>query len=102
MACRMMDASGVQKAAAAFVALLLVIVGNGCFWHTQYDFVLVEQDANGTFRRNDAGVTSLIGYAGGRFESPSGAVCYHGLPHSDYSRLGAAGLWLIGCWMVHR
>ena len=22
------------------------------------------------------------------YESPSGAVCYHGLPHTDYSRLG--------------
>jgi len=67
-----------------------IYFGNGCFWHTQYDFVVVEQDPDGPFRRNDTGVTSLVGYAGGRFESPSGAVCYHGLPHSDYSRLGHA------------
>mmetsp|Transcript_77105 Transcript_77105/g.156975 ORF Transcript_77105/g.156975 Transcript_77105/m.156975 type:complete len:352 (+) Transcript_77105:34-1089(+) len=67
-----------------------IYFGNGCFWHTQYDFVVVEQDPDGPFRRNDSAVTSLIGYAGGRYESPSGAVCYHGLPHTDYSRLGHA------------
>lgn len=67
-----------------------IYFGNGCFWHTQYDFVVVEQDPDGPFRRNDSAVTSLIGYAGGRYENPSGAVCYHGLPHTDYSRLGHA------------
>lgn len=89
--------------------------GNGCFWHTQYDFVVLEQHPAGPFRRNDTEVTSLVGYAGGRlnlrlaefgipmcwrlvvlaerrllpgFQSPSGAVCYHGWPGTDYSRLG--------------
>lgn len=68
-----------------------VYVGNGCFWHTQYDFVLLEQDVNGPFGgRSDANVTSLVGYAGGRHQSTSGAVCYHGFPHSDYGKLGHA------------
>lgn len=67
-----------------------IYFGNGCFWHTQYDFVVVEQNPDGPFGRNDSAVTSLIGYAGGRYESPSGAVCYHGFPHTDYSRLGHA------------
>ncbi|CAK9050572.1 unnamed protein product [Durusdinium trenchii] len=67
-----------------------VYFGNGCFWHTQYDFVVLEQHPAGPFRRNDTEVTSLVGYAGGRFQSPSGAVCYHGWPGTDYSRLGHA------------
>ena len=32
------------------------------------------------------------------YESPSGAVCYHGLPHTDYSRLGQVQplIWELG------
>ena len=67
-----------------------IYLGNGCFWHTQYDFVVLEQNVSGPFKRNDSSVTSLVGFAGGRFESPSGAVCYHGLPGTDYSRMGHA------------
>lgn len=40
--------------------------GNGCFWHTQYDTFLIEEDPAGPFRRNQSGITSLVGYAGGR------------------------------------
>jgi len=64
-----------------------VYFGNGCFWHTQYDTVVVEQSS---FSRGDIDVTSLVGYAGGLYESAAGLVCYHGLPHTDYGRLGHA------------
>ena len=66
-------------------------VGNGCFWHTQYDTVVLEQDASGPFGgRSDANVTSLVGYAGGHFKSPgaAGTACYHGIPGTDYGKLG--------------
>lgn len=66
-----------------------VYLGNGCFWHTQYDFVVAEQAVDGPFRgRGHRNITSLVGYAGGNFRSPSGTVCYHGSPTTDYSRLG--------------
>lgn len=66
-----------------------VYLGNGCFWHTQYDVVVVEQGS--VFgNRTDEEVTALVGYAGGLYESKSGSVCYHGLPHTDYGRLGHA------------
>jgi len=66
-----------------------VYFGNGCFWHTQYDFVLAEQEVNGVFGgRSDADITSLVGYAGGNYQSPSGTACYHGIPSLDYNRLG--------------
>lgn len=35
-------------------------------------------------------ITSLVGFAGGRYQSAGGAVCYGGLPATDYSRLGHA------------
>lgn len=55
--------------------------------------VVTEQEAGGAFGstgRPDANVTSLIGYAGGLYQSQSGAVCYHGLPSMDYSKMGHA------------
>eukprot|EP00927_Polykrikos_kofoidii_P054513 TRINITY_DN48925_c0_g1_i1.p1 TRINITY_DN48925_c0_g1~~TRINITY_DN48925_c0_g1_i1.p1 ORF type:complete len:354 (+),score=41.01 TRINITY_DN48925_c0_g1_i1:156-1217(+) len=65
--------------------------GNGCFWHTQYDFVMLEQKHGGVFgNRSDEAVTSLVGYAGGDYQSASGSVCYHGWPGTDYGRLGHA------------
>ena len=71
-----------------------VYLGQGCFWHTQYDFVVIEQQQdNNTFGgRSDAQVTSLVGYAGGRYTSGTAKrdVCYHGLAHTDYNRLGHA------------
>ncbi|CAE7774005.1 unnamed protein product [Symbiodinium pilosum] len=70
---------------------LSVYLGNGCFWHTQYDTFVVESDPADAFGgRNMSEITSLIGYAGGRYQSAGGAVCYHGLPATDYSRLGHA------------
>mmetsp|Transcript_41832 Transcript_41832/g.98049 ORF Transcript_41832/g.98049 Transcript_41832/m.98049 type:complete len:387 (+) Transcript_41832:69-1229(+) len=66
-----------------------VYFGQGCFWHTQYDTVVIEQDGTSPFGgRLDHEVTSLVGYAGGRYESPSGTACYHGFPATDYGRLG--------------
>ena len=69
-----------------------IYLGNGCFWHTQYDFVVLEQQPRGAFApgRADAAVTSLVGYAGGNFKSPgpAGTACYHGTPGTDYGRLG--------------
>lgn len=68
-----------------------VYFGNGCFWHTQYDLVVLEQEVAGVFKnRSDRDVTSLVGYAGGRYQSASGTACYHGLPWTDYSKLGHA------------
>jgi peptide methionine sulfoxide reductase MsrA len=67
-----------------------VYFGQGCFWHTQYDTVLIEQTANGAFgARSDAEVTSLVGYAGGKYAGGD-SVCYHGLPATDYGKLGHA------------
>ncbi|CAK0834366.1 unnamed protein product [Prorocentrum cordatum] len=66
-----------------------IYLGNGCFWHTQYDVVMVEQ-GSAFGNRTDGEVTALVGYAGGLYESQSGSVCYHGLPHTDYGRLGHA------------
>ena len=69
-----------------------IYFGAGCFWHIQYEFVRAEQDATGPFcgGRDDAGVSSLAGYAGGKWQSPLASVCYHGMPHADYGRLGHA------------
>jgi len=70
-----------------------VYFGNGCFWHTQYDMVVTEQKVGGAFGpigRQDSNVTALVGYAGGLYQSQSGAVCYHGLPSMDYSKMGHA------------
>ena len=71
-----------------------IYFGNGCFWHTQYDMVVLEQDTEGPFGgRPDAQVTSLVGYAGGNWASPGGGggkACYHGTPGTDYGRLGHA------------
>lgn len=65
-------------------------LGNGCFWHTQYDTAVVEQGTSGAFApgRTDAAVTSLVGYAGGNWMSPGGTACYHGVPATDYGKLG--------------
>jgi peptide methionine sulfoxide reductase MsrA len=67
-----------------------VWLGNGCFWHTQYDMVTVEQGpAFG--HRDDEHITSLVGYAGGLYTSPEGLVCYHGGPSGSlYEDLGHA------------
>lgn len=68
-----------------------IYLGNGCFWHTQYDFVLLEQAADGPFGgRADTAVTSLVGYAGGNYASlgPRPTACYHGIPMLDYGKLG--------------
>jgi peptide methionine sulfoxide reductase MsrA len=68
-----------------------IYFGSGCFWHMQYEFVSLEQDGTGAFGgRDDAHLSSLAGYAGGKWESPQGSVCYHGMPHADYGRLGHA------------
>lgn len=61
--------------------------GNGCFWHTQYDMFMVEQKGPSN-RSSDTSITSLVGYGGGRYTSRGGAVCYHGNPSTDYSKLG--------------
>jgi len=64
-----------------------VYLGNGCFWHTQYDFYEVEK--SNVFERDDGDITALVGYAGGMETSTEGKVCYHnGPPGSDYHKLG--------------
>lgn len=64
-----------------------VYFGMGCFWHTQYDTFLVERQPPFS-RAADKAITSLVGYAGGRYMSRGGSVCYHGNPSTDYSLLG--------------
>lgn len=68
-----------------------VWLGNGCFWHTQFDTVQIEQDRTGPFARSDPEVTSLVGYAGGDYTGAGGLVCYPGGPAgSQYEPLGHA------------
>eukprot|EP00928_Gymnodinium_smaydae_P018642 TRINITY_DN17101_c0_g1_i1.p1 TRINITY_DN17101_c0_g1~~TRINITY_DN17101_c0_g1_i1.p1 ORF type:complete len:352 (+),score=38.41 TRINITY_DN17101_c0_g1_i1:58-1113(+) len=68
-----------------------IYLGQGCFWHTQYDTVVLEQRPNDVFGgRTNLQVSSLVGYAGGQYQSLSGTACYHSLPHTDYSRMGHA------------
>lgn len=76
---------------------LPVFIGNGCFWHTQYDTVRIEQDPLGPFGgRSDLEVTSRVGYAGGTIASPDGRVCYHGGPSGTmYETLGHAEACLV-------
>jgi len=63
---------------------LAVYFGNGCFWHTQYDFYNVETDPNGPFNRSYKDATARTGYAGGKGEGANGQVCYvHGPPPSN-------------------
>jgi peptide methionine sulfoxide reductase MsrA len=64
-----------------------VYFGYGCFWHGQYDMWKVEREK---MKRSIAQTTSLVGYAGGLYESGAGKVCYHGLPSSSYGQLGHA------------
>ena len=68
-----------------------VYLGQGCFWHTQYDFYKLESHAASPFKgRAHANITALVGYAGGLFQQNGleGRVCYHGERSMDYSRLG--------------
>jgi peptide methionine sulfoxide reductase MsrA len=67
-----------------------VYLGQGCFWHTQYDLFRIERDPAGPFRRAGKRITALAGYAGGGWTAPAGRVCYHGEDASDYSLLGHA------------
>ena len=60
-----------------------VYLGNGCFWHTQYDLFLVETKWGRPHER----ISSRIGYAGGTLESPDGLVCYHRGPVSLVTKL---------------
>lgn len=69
-----------------------VYFGQGCFWHTQFDFWQLEVAAGDSpfGGRSAAAATALVGYAGGQLASLAGAVCYHGNPATDYNRLGHA------------
>ncbi|KAH8093514.1 hypothetical protein JL720_4650 [Aureococcus anophagefferens] len=54
-----------------------VYLGNGCFWHTQYDF------SSSSGRALDE-VTARVGYAGGVGGSPDNLVCYYRGPPKSY------------------
>ena len=70
---------------------LAVYFGNGCFWHTQYDFYTVEIDTQGPFQRTMGEVTGRVGYAGGKGTGPAGQVCYHGGPEgTEYENMAYA------------
>jgi len=64
----------------------LVYFGVGCFWHIQHELVQAERDL---LQRNDATLTALTGYAGGKAVGSEGRVCYHNLRGiADYGKLG--------------
>ena len=69
-----------------------IYLGQGCFWHTQYDFFHIENSNEEYFNaRSYKNITSLVGYAGGNYVSGADkAVCYHGAIHKDYNKLGHA------------
>lgn len=68
-----------QHRRAACPYSLAVYFGNGCFWHTQYDFFLVERSNLAPFGRSLGDVTGRVGYGGGVGSGPNGQVCYvHG------------------------
>lgn len=63
-----------------------IYFGNGCFWHSQYEFVKAEREILG---RSDMELTTRTGYAGGTSTDKEGRVCYHNLQRvADYGRLG--------------
>jgi len=67
---------------------LPVYFGNGCFWHTQHEFVEAERRILG---RSDDELTALAGYAGGRRVGQDGMVCYHNSKNvAEYGTLGHA------------
>lgn len=79
----------------------LVYFGNGCFWERQYAMVNIEMGCNlkyktpacnRPFHRDLAQVSSVVGYAGGTRQSPSGKVCYHhkgdSIDGTQYEELG--------------
>lgn len=57
----------------------------GCFsMHEALCVPPQNQDKKGVFGgRSDRNTTSLVGYAGGRYQSSSGTACYHGLPGTN-------------------
>lgn len=66
-----------------------VYFGNGCFWGRQYDFAMTEERVLG---RAPGEVSAVVGYAGGKVQSPSGKVCYYYTTDRDsvYEHLGHA------------
>ncbi len=75
--------------ASASDAVEPVYFGNGCYWGRQYDFVKTEQTKLG---RTEKDISAVVGYAGGRKDSPSGKVCYYYTNELDtiYEKLGHA------------
>lgn len=65
-----------------------VYFGNGCFWGRQKDFV----DAEMSMGRSPNEISAVVGYAGGKIQSPKNKVCYYYTPEKDtvYERLGHA------------
>jgi len=65
----------------------LLYLGNGCFWERQWAYLNIEMH---DFKRPDAALTSVVGYAGGRAPPENDYVCYHTGDAHDYSSLGHA------------
>jgi len=65
--------------------------GEGCFWKRQFAYALVELDPAGPFKRNNASVSSVVGYAGS-LDTAGGQVCYDARANVsvDYGELGHA------------
>ena len=65
-----------------------VYFGNGCFWGRQKDFV----DAEVSMGRTGKDISAIVGYAGGKIQSPKNKVCYYYTPEKEtvYERLGHA------------
>merc|ERR1711907_87695 len=65
-------------------------LGNGCFWERQYAYAMLEMNATGPFKRSNASVTSVVGYAGAKGTGKDGLVCYDTGKSNDYGTLGYA------------
>ena len=76
-------------AASGAGSKVAVYLGDGCYWHTQYDMYMTERAA--PFSRGAAQITSRVGYAGSTKTGPGGQVCYHGGPAgTNYGVMGYA------------
>merc|ERR1719326_4020 len=62
--------------------------GEGCFWERQYAYVMLELNQTGPFKRSNATVSSVVGYAGAKGTGSDGLVCYDNGSSNDYGKLG--------------
>lgn len=85
--------STTAASAASESAATPIYFGNGCYWGRQYDFVNTEK----ALGRSAEQISSVVGYAGGRRQSPDGRVCYYRADElTVYEQLGHAEVVQVG------